>query len=245
MADPTIQDLIRQEAQSAKIDPAIPLGIAEIESSFNPTARNKDSGATGTFQFLPKTAKDRGINAEDPLENIRGGVRYIRDLLDKHSDLDKALGEYGGVKNDTTYIPKVKGAIAKHLQAPQATPSPTGAQAAATPPPGTTSPGQPSATPPPAPSLLESAWGFGKSGSLSTLRRPHRIRFGLSPGSKLPARDQPIERRGHDFPYQLADVRTGAVDDRPEPAHLLVELDHARKLVDHRLRARDIRQRTA
>ena len=67
----------------------------------------------------------------------------------------------------------------------------------------------------------------------------------LAPGAELLARDRPIERRGHDLPYQLIDVRTRAVDNRPEPAHLLVELDHARKLVDHRLRARDIRQRTA
>src|SRR5438876_3376478 len=81
---------------------------------------------------------------------------------------------------------------------------------------------------------------IGKAG----IARDVRVNL-LAPGSKLPARDRPIERRGHDLPYQLIDVRTRAVDNRPEPAHLLVELDHARKLVDHRLRARDIRQRTA
>src|SRR5262245_11761370 len=71
---------------------------------------------------------------------------------------------------------------------------------------------------------------IGKAGVASDVR----VNL-LAPGSNLLARDRPIECRGHDFSYQLTDVGTGAVDDRPQSAHLLVEVDHARKLVDHRL----------
>src|SRR5262249_15955519 len=49
----------------------------------------------------------------------------------------------------------------------------------------------------------------------------------LAPRPKLVSGDRSIECGGHDVRYQLADLRTSTVDDRPQPAHLLVEFDDA------------------
>src|SRR5262245_18250547 len=54
----------------------------------------------------------------------------------------------------------------------------------------------------------------------------------LAPRSKLVVGDRAIECGSHDVRYQLADLRTSTVDDRPQPAHLFVEFDDAAKLVD-------------
>jgi hypothetical protein len=122
MADLTVQDLIRQEAQRAGVPPELALSVAEQESSFNPTAVGPRLGtgenAIGTFQLLPSTAKRLGVDPNDPTQNIRGGVQYLRELLDRHQgDLDAVLKEYGGVKTDQTYVPSVRAKLAKYAGA--------------------------------------------------------------------------------------------------------------------------------
>ena len=80
----------------------------------------------------------------------------------------------------------------------------------------------------------------GKSG----VARDMRVDL-LAPAPQVVGGDRAIERGGHDLGHQLADMGTRAVDDRTQPPHLVVELDHAGEVVGHRLRARDIRQRAA
>lgn len=136
----SIPDLIRREAVAAKIPPELALAVAEQESGFDPTQRNPTAvngeHAVGVFQFLPSTARSRGVDPEDPLQNIRGGVAYLRDLLDQHQDVEKALAAYGGVRTNTTYVPGVLARVKKY----QAQAQGTTAQAVASPPPqpGTT-----------------------------------------------------------------------------------------------------------
>jgi len=119
-----IQDVIRRAATKHGVPPELALAIAEQESSFNPTAigpeitegRAKGQRARGTFQILPSTweAEQLGTNIDDPAENIEGGVKYLRKLLDQHQgDLGGVLATYGGVVTDTTYVPSVMGRIAK------------------------------------------------------------------------------------------------------------------------------------
>lgn len=118
----SVQDLIRQEAKSAGVPEALALSVADQESSFNPTAvgpKLKDgTQARGTFQLIPSTAQMLGVNIDDPVENIRGGVRYLRQLLDKHQgDLTKVLQEYGGVSRantTSTYTQSVLGKLGKY-----------------------------------------------------------------------------------------------------------------------------------
>ena len=114
----TVQDLIRREAQAAGIPVELALAVAEQESGFNPTLTNPQAvngeHAVGTFQFLPSTAKARGIDPTDPVANIKGGVGYLRELLDRHQgNVGRVLTEYGGVRTNTTYVPDVLARLQK------------------------------------------------------------------------------------------------------------------------------------
>ena len=120
--DPTVirvDDLIRREASTAGVPPELALAVAEQESRLNPTAVNPTpvaggQHAVGTFQLLPSTAADLGVDPTNPVQNIQGGVRYLRQLMDRHNgDLNKVLAEYGGVQTNTTYVPEVLGRMSK------------------------------------------------------------------------------------------------------------------------------------
>lgn len=121
MPDITIKDLIRQEAKAAGIPEWLALSVAEQESGFNPTALGPEfdgpggkTRAIGTFQLLPTTAEMLEVDANDPIGNIRGGVKYLRQLIDRHQgNLDNVLREYGGVVKDQTYVPAVTARFAK------------------------------------------------------------------------------------------------------------------------------------
>lgn len=65
------------------IDPHLTVAVAMAESSGNPNAHNA-SGATGLFQLEPATAKSLGVDPNNPLENIAGGVMYLRNMLQKY-----------------------------------------------------------------------------------------------------------------------------------------------------------------
>lgn len=121
----TVQDHIREAAAAAGVPPALALAVAEQESGFNPTVFGPEitvggqkTRAVGTFQLLPETAKSLGVDPLDPAQNIQGGVKYLRQLLDQHQgDLTKVLGTYGGVVHDTKYVPGVLARVDKFKQA--------------------------------------------------------------------------------------------------------------------------------
>jgi len=128
-----IQDFIRRAARQQGVPEELALAVAEQESSLNPTAVGpeiKDMPgvrAIGTFQLLPSTAKGLGVDPNDPGQNIEGGVKYLRQLLDTHQgDLDSVLQSYGGYKraDPAQYIVDVNKRIVRF-----ATASPTSAQA--------------------------------------------------------------------------------------------------------------------
>lgn len=122
-----VEDLIRAAAKTHGVPEALALAVAEQESGFNPTLVNKDSGAIGTFQILPATGAMLKIDPLDPRQNIDGGVKYLRQLLDQHQgDLGKVLGTYGGVVHDTAYVPGVLARVGKFKTAPTAAPAAAG-----------------------------------------------------------------------------------------------------------------------
>ena len=90
----TWEDVIRAEAKGARVPPELALAIADTESGFNPDAVSP-KGARGLFQLMPDTAKELGVDPNDPVSNIRGGLKYFRQQLDTHKgDVEKALQSY-------------------------------------------------------------------------------------------------------------------------------------------------------
>lgn len=64
------------------------------ESRYNPNARSP-ADAMGLAQLIPGTARELGvINVWDPIENMRGGARYLRQQLDEFGRVDLALAAY-------------------------------------------------------------------------------------------------------------------------------------------------------
>lgn len=89
------EPLIEHAARQASVQPALLRAVIAIESAFNPRAVSR-AGAQGLMQLHPKTARRYGVEHPfDPAENIRGGARYLSDLLKRYNNnLELALAAY-------------------------------------------------------------------------------------------------------------------------------------------------------
>jgi soluble lytic murein transglycosylase-like protein len=114
--------LISQHASSHGIRPDLVRAIIQTESAFNPLARSI-KGALGLMQLMPRTAAELGVtNPFDPAENIRGGVTYLRHLLDRYGNNEElalaaynagpgAVDRYGSVppyRETKNYVAKIR-----------------------------------------------------------------------------------------------------------------------------------------
>jgi soluble lytic murein transglycosylase-like protein len=79
-------DIIAAAAERHDVDQALLKAIVQAESSFSPTAVSR-TGAKGLMQLMDGTARSLGVSDPfDPVENIDGGARFLRQLLDRYGD---------------------------------------------------------------------------------------------------------------------------------------------------------------
>lgn len=88
-----VQNLVAQTAASLGLDPALALAVASAESGFNQNARS-GAGAIGVMQLEPGTAAQLGVNPYDVADNVRGGVLYLQQQLNRFGDPALALAAY-------------------------------------------------------------------------------------------------------------------------------------------------------
>ncbi len=94
-APQTYTDIINRACNRHGVDPALVHAIVRVESGFNPYALSR-KGAMGLMQLMPQTAVDMNVtNIFNPHENIDGGVKYLRYLIDRYEgNLALALAAY-------------------------------------------------------------------------------------------------------------------------------------------------------
>jgi soluble lytic murein transglycosylase len=117
-----VGEIVSQCASQFNLDEALIHAVIKAESGYNPRAVS-NKGAMGIMQLIPETARDMQVNDPfNPEENIRGGSRYLRLMLDEFGgNLDFAIAAYnagpnavrrhGGIppyQETRTYVERVK-----------------------------------------------------------------------------------------------------------------------------------------
>ena len=126
-----IDEIVDTFSSKYNIDGDFIKAIIKQESGFNPNATSK-KGAMGLMQLMPSTAKSLGvINAYNPWENVEGGVKYLKGLMDRFNNDEKlalaaynagpnAVKKYGGIppyKETQNYVNSIMSAYNKIKEA--------------------------------------------------------------------------------------------------------------------------------
>jgi len=127
------------EAKAQGVPAELAYGMAMQESGFDQSKKSK-TGPTGVMMLGKAAAKDMGVNRHNEMENIRGGITYMKQMLDKYNgDVDKALIAYHDGPNSAyfttgqaspaalTHIQKVKGYAGMPVSNTPAAPAPISA----------------------------------------------------------------------------------------------------------------------
>jgi soluble lytic murein transglycosylase-like protein len=93
-------DMIRTAAAEYDLDPAVITAMIQVESNFDQFAVSH-KGACGLLQLIPATAERFGVrDVFDAADNVNGGARYFRWLLDKFENrMEFALAAYNAGEN--------------------------------------------------------------------------------------------------------------------------------------------------
>jgi soluble lytic murein transglycosylase-like protein len=91
----SLRQLILREARRWNLDPQLVTAVIVAESGFDPSAVSR-KGAVGLMQLMPATSRRLSVDDPyDPAENVAGGARYLRELLDRFGgSLELALAGY-------------------------------------------------------------------------------------------------------------------------------------------------------
>jgi soluble lytic murein transglycosylase-like protein len=92
---PNLNELVTSTSATFHLDPDLVNSVIHAESGFDSRAVSA-KGARGLMQLMPGTANKLGVEDPfDPRANVRGGSRYLRELLERYNfDLVKALAAY-------------------------------------------------------------------------------------------------------------------------------------------------------
>jgi soluble lytic murein transglycosylase-like protein len=135
IAEVELTPMIDAAAQTHSVEPKLLRAVMERESAFRPCAVSA-KGAQGLMQLMPDTAGQLGVDdAFDPRQNIEGGAKFLKQLLDKYKgDLPLALGAYNagpGTVDQAGKVPDipetrdyVAAILKKMLAAPASEPKP-------------------------------------------------------------------------------------------------------------------------
>ncbi len=122
-----VDELIETFSEKYGVDSDFIKAIIKQESGFNAKATSK-KGAMGLMQLMPKTAESLGvIDAYNPSQNIEGGVKYLKGLLEKFDNNQElalaaynagpnAVKKYGGIppyKETQNYVKAIMGTYNK------------------------------------------------------------------------------------------------------------------------------------
>ncbi len=122
-----VDEIIQVFADKYNVDSDFIKAIIQQESGFNANAKSK-KGAMGLMQLMPATAKSLGVvDAFNPTENIEGGVKYFKGLLDRFDNDERlalaaynagpnAVKRYGGIppyKETQNYVNSIMSAYNK------------------------------------------------------------------------------------------------------------------------------------
>ena len=132
VAPAQIEALVTANSTTWQVDPSLVKAIIANESGFDANATSK-VGAQGLMQLMPATAAAVGVrNSYDPAQNVAGGTRYLKGLLDRfNGDVRLAVAAYnagpGAVEKygdvppyaeTQNYVQNVLGSYAKYRSAP-------------------------------------------------------------------------------------------------------------------------------
>lgn len=89
---------IAAAAEKVGLDPTLLAALVRHESDFDQDVVSH-AGAIGLAQLMPGTAGGLGVDPHDPIQNLAGGARYLRDQLDRFGSVDLALAAYNAGPN--------------------------------------------------------------------------------------------------------------------------------------------------
>ena len=86
--------LIQEHSELHGLDPRLVQAVVEVESAYRPRARSR-KGAMGLMQLMPGTAAQLAVDDPyDPEQNLRGGVAYLAEMMNRFGSLELALAAY-------------------------------------------------------------------------------------------------------------------------------------------------------